>query len=393
VSTTGTIDGIAFTSLDISLMGTTATGSQEQISGAQGSVHAVQATIVDATTRAAGGATGSSDADLDPNTVATAYSRVRCATEITCTGGTLTSPVGGGDTYVQLTVPTTTSGETASAATAAAGSPCPPTAISGTAQTDNQPCAGSIVQQSTAMSAWAHLHDVQGLDLGDALLVRVGAVASNSARAFVDRVISPAPAGAVCSPAANTNGCISASAARSYGNIRLGQLPEEVSWELWDPFWTGSCGGYFMSLMTYADGATASAGEGTPLPSVTAPSGSFYYYDQASGACQSLALSAIDGLNVSYSDTADIDGVPVTVTLATVPEGMVAPSSTTNADPATTGSPQPTRYTSSAQVVAPKLTITYRVEIPGHTLVDLTQVVALGTLEANATYEPAPSSS
>jgi hypothetical protein len=83
----------------------------------------------------------------------------------------------------------------------------------------------------------------------------------------------------------------------------------------------------------------------------------------------------------------------VTVTLATVPEGMVAPSSTTNADPATTGSPQPTRYTSSAQVVAPKLTITYRVEIPGHTLVDLTQVVALGTLEANATYEPAPSSS
>lgn len=393
VSTTGTIDGITFSSLEISLMGVTATSNQEQISGAQGSVHAVQATVVDGTsTRNAGGATASSDADLDPNTTAGSYSRVRCATEITCTGATLTSPIGGGDTYVQLTVPTTTVGETASAAQASAGSPCPPSVISATAENDNQPCSGAAVQQSATMNAIAHLHDVQGLDLGDATIARVAAAGTNQARAFSNRVVNPAPVGAVCAPAAGTNGCVSSTANRTYGNIRLAQLPDELSWELFDPFWDGSCNGFFMSLVSYADSATASAGEGTPLPTAPAPTGSFYYYDQGTGTCRSLALSAIGGLNVTYTDTATIDGTDVTVTISTVPEGMIAPSTSTNASPATTGSPQPTRFTSSASSVAPKLTVRTTITIPGRTLMDLTQVVALGTLEANATYEPAPSS-
>jgi hypothetical protein len=128
------------------------------------------------------------------------------------------------------------------------------------------------------------------------------------------------------------------------------------------------------------------------LPTAPAPTGNFYYYDQGTGTCRSLALSAIGGLNVTYTDTATIDGTDVTVTISTVPEGMIAPSTSTDASPATTGSPQPTRFTSSASSVAPKLTVHTTITIPGRTLMDLTQVVALGTLEANATYEPAPSS-
>jgi type II secretory pathway pseudopilin PulG len=381
----GTLGGTTFSKLKIALMGTSTTVQQEQISSAEGSVHTVEATVTDATTRSAGGITATTDADGDPNTLAAAYSRKRCGTELTCSGGTLTSPTSPPDNYIQITVPTTTTGESDSAVTANAASPCPPAAISATAQTDSQPCSGAVVQQASMMSGVAHLHDLV-VDVGDAEIVRAAAQVTNSAKAFVERVNNPAPAGSGCTPAASTDGCVSASASRTYGNIRLGGLPEEIEWRAGDPFDSGSCLGFFVSLVSYADSATAAAGDGAPASVANLPSGNLHYYDQATGSCTSVALSsaAITGLNTSYTTTQNVDGVNVTVTIGTVVDGMVAASSTVSA----TGSPQ---TDASAQVISPRVTITYTITTPGQTILDVTESITLGTLTADATYAPAPS--
>jgi hypothetical protein len=241
------------------------------------------------------------------------------------------------------------------------------------------------VQQASMISGFAHLHDLAA-DLGDAEIVRAAAQVTNSAKAFAERVNNPAPAGSVCAPAVSTDGCVSATASRTYGNLRLGALPEEIEWRAGDPFDSGSCLGFFVSMTTYSDSATASAGSGAPAPVANLPSGNLHYYNQATGSCSTIALSsaAITGLSTSYTTTQNVDGVNVTVTINTVVDGMVAASSTTSSS----GSPQ---TDASAQVVAPRITIQYLITSPGQTIMDVTESMTLGTLTADATYAAAPS--
>jgi hypothetical protein len=44
-----------------------------------------------------------------------------------------------------------------------------------------------------------------------------------------------------------------------------------------------------------------------------------------------------------------------------------------------------------AQCVAPVITMTYSISIPGTTLMSVTETINLGTLSVDATYTPAPS--
>jgi type II secretory pathway pseudopilin PulG len=386
IAVTGTLGTTTFSGLDVQLMGASATAQQEQISSAEGSVHSIGASITDDSTRTAGGVPASTKVDGDPNSGTGQYSRVRCGTEITCTGGTLTSPAAAGSTYIQTTVPDTMVGESDSAISATGTNVCPPTLISATAQVDSQPCGGVAVQQDTSLVEVAHLHGAP-VDVGDANIVRVGAPPSNNAKAFVDRVINPAPAGAGCTPAASTDGCIAASASRTYGSIRLAQLPANMT----SPFPNANCSGYFLSITGYTDSVTGAAGYGSPLPTATAPAGTLYYYDPASNSCASLAMNSgsISGLNKSYTTTQNVSGTPVTVTISTVAANMSASSTSTVATPSTGGSQ--TRTDVSAQVVAPKLSVRYTITSAGQTIMDITETVNLGTLTVDASYTAAPS--
>ncbi|MBI3648782.1 MAG: type II secretion system protein [Actinobacteria bacterium] len=389
VSVTGTIQGISFSTLDILLTGASADVQEEQVASADGAVHPIEGSVTDGGgVRTAGGVTVATDADSDPNTLTGPYARQRCGTEVTCSGGSLTSPSGGGSTKVALTVPTTTSGESDSAITATGSSVCPPSLISSTAESDSLPCSGAAASQPSSVVAVATLSGTDP-DVGTANLVSVGTT-SNLVKAFVNMVANPAPVGAGCSPAAGTNGCVASSASRVYGNIRLGALPTKMT----TPFNTGSCGGYFLTVSAYSDSATAAAGEGTPLPTATAPTGTLYYYDQASSSCKSIAIgsSSLTGLNLSYtSSPQNIDGKDVTVTISTVTAQMTAASTATSATPSTSSSPQPTRTDESAQVVAPTIAVHYVIVAEGNTLMDVTETISLGTLTVDATYAPPPS--
>jgi type II secretory pathway pseudopilin PulG len=391
VSVTGTLQGTPFTSLEILLMGVSTSVQQEQIASGDASTHSVQGTITDSTITSAGGASGSVHVDGDPNTGSGPYKRVRCGTEITCAGGTLTSPSAGGSNQVTLNVPATTYGESDSAITANAANVCPPTSVQATGESDGLPCAGAAVQQSTAMVAVFHLGGTAPV-LGDANMARVGATGSNLGWAFADRVANPAPVTAGCTPAAGTNGCVAVSAGRTYGNIRLGGLPSNMS----QPISSGNCtvagDFYFLNVNSYSDSAKAATGEGTPLATASAPSGTLYYWDQASSSCKSIALNSasINGLNASYSTTQNVGGTNVTATIATVPAQTSAATVSATSTPATSSNPQPTRTDESAQVVAPVLTVHYTIVTPTQTLVDVTEAINLGTLTLDSTYAPPP---
>jgi hypothetical protein len=391
VSVTGTVQGTPFTSLEVLLMGVSTSVQQEQIASGDASTHSVQGTITDSTITSAGGVSGSVHVDGDPNTGSGPYKRVRCGTEITCGGGTLTSPSVGGSNQVTLNVPATTYGESDSAITANAANVCPPTSVQATGESDGLPCAGAAVQQSTAMVAVFHLGGTAPV-LGDANMARVGATGSNLGWAFADRVANPAPVTAGCTPAAGTNGCVAVSAGRTYGNIRLGGLPQNMS----QPTSSGNCtvagNFYFLNVNSYGDSAAAATGEGTPLATASAPSGTLYYWDQASSSCKSIALNSasINGLNVSYSTTQNVGGTNVTTTIATVPAQTSAATVSATSTPATSSNPQPTRTDESAQVVAPVLTVHYTIVTPTQTLVDVTEAINLGTLTLDSSYAPPP---
>jgi len=391
VTVSGTFLGTSFTSLEILLMGTSSSVQQEQIASGDASIHAVEGSITDTQTASVGGVSGSVHVDGDPSTGSGPYQRVRCGTEITCTGGTLISPSGGGTSSVTMNVPTTTYGESDAAITANASNVCPPSSVQATPENDGMPCAGAAVQQANPIVAVFHLGGTVPV-LGDANMARVGAATSNLAQTFGDRVAYPAPATAGCAPAVNTNGCVAVSAARTYGNIRLGGLPANMT----PPTTSGNCtsGGnfYFLNVTNYSDSAAAAAGEGTPLATPSLPSGTLYYWDGASSSCKSLALNSasLNGLNVSYSTTQTIGGIPVTATLTTVPGQTTAASASAASTPSSSSSPQPTRTDESAQVIPPVITVHYTITALAVTLVDVTEAINLGTLTVDASYAPAP---
>jgi hypothetical protein len=390
LSVSGSIYGTSFTGADISLMGASATVQQEQISSAETAVHPVAASITDASTHSAGGVTVTADADGDPNTSASAYARERCGTEVSCTGGYLSAASSAdGNTYVDVTVPSTTSGEADSATTASATQVCPPTLVSSTAQVDALPCAGAGVQQGGYMTTVAHLHG--SVNVGDVNLLRAGAQVSNQATAFVDRVNYVAPSGAGCTPASGTDGCVASKVARNYGNLRIGGFPANMS----PPLSSGSCTAsgdfYLINLIGYTGSATAAAGYGAPAPVAGAPGGTLYYYNPATGECSSLSMgsSSISGLNSSYTTTQSVDGTPVTVSMSTVTtQTFAAAQSTTTTGPS---SGSATYGYAQAQCVSPIITITYSITAGTTSLMNVTETINLGTLSVDATYTPAPS--
>ncbi len=384
ISFTGSLQGLSFTSGNLSLTAATSGAQQEQISEAEGSFTSPRAQVTDGGgTRTTGGVVGATLADGDPgtDTVGT-YSRQRCPTEVTCSGGTVTSPSAGGTTQIAFTAPAGTTAESDSALAADVTSVCPPPPD--TAETDEDPCAGTAITQSGTVSAIATLNGTDPA-VGTATLAQALAPSSPT-KSFVDRVRNPDTG--LCSPGADEEGCVAATATKSVGTLNLGGLPSAMTapagWSGANP-WNG----FYLSIVNYAGQSTAAAGTSSPLPSASFTSGSLYYWDGAGYTGPiSLTSSSLNGLNVSYSRTQRIDGTNVTVSLSTVSSTMAAGSTSTTADPSTSGTL--TRTTASAQVVAPVVSVQYRVTIPGRTFIDVTITVQLGTIQATATYAAAP---
>ena len=139
VTVSGTVDQLSFSSGQLIVPSGTSSAQQEQVQQVQGTWHGPEVTITDgAGTRTAGGTSLSTNADSDPATAPGLYSRLRCPTEITCAGGTVSSTNSGNT--LTFTAPTGTTAESDSAVVASGTNVCP--APSDTAENDGLVCAG-----------------------------------------------------------------------------------------------------------------------------------------------------------------------------------------------------------------------------------------------------------
>jgi type II secretory pathway pseudopilin PulG len=388
------IQGVQLSTAELMTSEAEATVQQELLAQAQASSQAsgVRFTQTDGTELLTGNVEARATADNDAGSTVTAYSRVRCATEVTCTGGTASYPSSGASTRLSFIVPTVTDGQGVATTSATGTNACPPTNVQATGETDFLPCSAAAIRQPSTVTANAVLGGTTPA-LGTVTLGQVLAPGSSTLapiRAFANRVANVAPSSAGCTPGAGTDGCVAISANRTMGTINIGALPSGLGTPA---HWAGSSAwnGFYLSVVGYQDSATAAAGAGAPVPATTGPAGTLYYYDATTSDYSTIALnsSSITGLSKTFTTSGSISGTVVTVTMSIDGTGTTAASTSTSANPSTSGSV--TRNTVTAQVVPPVITVNYRITVPGATLVDTVITINLGTLGLAGTYAAAPS--
>lgn len=375
ITVAGSIQGLnTFRSADIFLAEANSGAEVEQLVQVQSDFTSPRAQLTTTGgSSTVGGVEGNALADSDPgSTTVPTYSRQRCPTELTCTGGTLSIASSGNS--IVLTVPDNSTSESDAAVAAAGSSVCPPP--NATAETDGLPCTGTRIQQVGDLTAVA---TVSGI--GSFTLARVAAPASPSTT-VANRQLYPSTSG--CTPASRADGCVAMTASRTIGTLNFGSVPAGFEPRTG---WTGAnpWNGYFLSIVNYTDTASASLGTSSPLASAGFSSGSLYYWN-GSGYTGPISLTdaGLNGLNVSQQ----FKSGSVTATISTDPTQMAKGSTSAVTTPS--GSDTATRTDATAQVVPPVVAIRYVISTTQTTYVDMTIVVKLGTLEARGNYAPAP---
>ena len=388
VDETAGINGLNSTGFEqavISLPGVSASLQQEQL--VQSLAEFRQPTVslkTNGVTTTSGGSAGASSADSDPSTTSTSYARNRCGTEVTCTAVTASSPSAAATDRLDVTLPASTSAESAGAVTATAGSPCPPTIVSATGQTDTISCSGAGYTPGSAVGSTITLGSTTPA-LGTFTLVDAAtptAAALAPLWAFADRVTNPQTNG--CTPGVNTDGCLALSASRTIGTIKLGGIPSGMASP--GAAWAGA----LVQLVGYTDAATAAVGTGAGASWVAAPAGSLQYWNGSS--YDSIVMTAVNaGSPATASVTGSVGGKPVTVTMTI--DRVNSTNASTTAGWTDTVSPTPTgKLTSGSHSSAPVIVMRYQVTVQGYgqPVVDLTLTINLGTLDIDASFQPTP---
>lgn len=379
VTVSGSVSGLSFTTGQLFAPGVSSSAQQEQIEQVQGTWQAPEATITDgAGTRSAGGTTQSTNADSDPGSSTTTYSRMRCPTEVTCASGTVSSS--GLGNSISFTAPGSTTAESDSTSDALSPNVCPPP--TDTAESDGLACGGGRVLQGGALSTSVSVELDDDTDLVGTV---VGVQAPTSAsKVFVNRTAFANTAG--CTPSATSDGCVALTANRFVGTVNVGGLPSGLTAPMG---WTGAnpYHGYFLSLVGYQDSLTGAAGKDiTSLPTGSM-SGTVFYYNGSGYSSISVLDPALNGFSSSYTTTQSVDGKTVEVTFSTDTTGMSTGS--TSLSPTVMPSP-PTLTDVDAQTTPPNITVRYTIKVNSVTVTDLTVVVKLGALETRGIYAPAP---
>lgn len=391
VTPTSGSDGLNDTEFEqgvISLPGVSASMQQEQL--VQSLAEFRQPTVgltTDGATTTSGGSAGSASADSDPSSTSSGYSRQRCGTEVTCTTVTASSPSTSASDRLDVSLTASTSAESSAVTTASAGSPCPPSIVYATTQTDTIGCAGAGYMPGSSVTSTVTLGSTTP-SLGTFTLMDAAPPSSAALaplRAFADRVTNPQTNG--CTPGVNTDGCLALSASRTLGTIKFGGVPSAIApGGAWD--------GALVKLVGYTDSATAAVGTGAGGPSVTGPSAGTLQYWNGAG-YTSIALSSLyqaSTTTAATTVTGTISAKTVSVAMS-IDRDSSANNSTTSASIDTT-SPTPTgKLTSGAHSTGPVIVLRYQVSIQGYGLpvIDLTMTINVGTLDLDASFVPTPS--
>lgn len=379
VTVSGSVSGLSFTTGQLFAPGVSSSAQQEQIEQVQGTWQGPEATITDgAGTRSAGGTTQSTNADSDPGSSTTTYSRARCPTDVTCASGSVSSSAG--NNSITFTAPGGTTAESDSTSDAVSPNVCPPP--TDTAESDALACGGGRALQGGVLSTTLQVQ----LDDDDNLASTVTRVQapSSASKVFVNRSAFPSTAG--CTPAATDDGCMAVSANRFVGTVNIGGLPGSLTapagWSGANP-WNG----FFLSLVGYQDSLTGAVGKNiTSLPT-GGMSGTVFYYNGSGYSSISVLDPALNGFSSSYTTTQSVEGKTVEVTFSTDTTGMSVGS--TSLSPTVMPSP-PTLTDVDGQAIPPNITVRYTIKIDSVTVTDLTVAVKLGALQARGIYAQAP---
>jgi len=384
VDITGSISGTTFQSGNLTTPAVQSAVQQEQLSQARGSFSQSTIALVDDTgTQTDGGASAASTAaDTDPGTLSNAWSRVRCPTDVTCPGGSLSS-----GNVITITAPSGETAESDSTTSASSGNVCPPP--TDTAQTDGKSCSGARIQQGGTLSATLSLNPVVG-SLGTLTLAQILAVANTPNKTLVDRVQNATTG--LCAPVVNSDGCLEETGSRAVGTLNVGGLASGLTAPIG---WTGplAWNGAYFSIVGYQDSVSAAAGTnstatqtGANVPPPTASvSGTLYCWNGLAGYNVGTPTLGVTCGTLALPDQT-IGGHTVGVTISgSVNPAQISKSPTSSAANVTDA---------SAQVTGPTATIHYVIVVDGNVAqpaVDLTIVVNLNALEASGSYALAPS--
>jgi hypothetical protein len=373
ITVSGTVSGTTFTSGQLFTPGVSSSAQQEQVEQIQGSWQSTEVTITDgAGTRTAGGTTGSTNADSDPGSSTTPYSRKACPTDVTCASGTVSSS--NSVNSITFTAPSGTTANSTSTSDAVSPNVCPPP--TDTAESDTLACGGGRVLQGGSVTTTYSVELDDDDDL-DGTVVRVQAPTPAS-KVFVNRNAYPNTAG--CTPAATDDGCMALTANRSVGTVNIGGLPSELTAPTG---WTG----FFLSIVGFGDSLSAAVGTNIGSIPASTVTGTVSYYNGSGYTSIQVFDPALNGLDRSYTTTQSVDGETVEVTISTVTTDMSNWSFSRS--PTVMPSP-PTLTDVDAQAVPPNVTVHYVIKVNTVTVTDLTVTVKLGTLEVRGIYAQAP---
>jgi hypothetical protein len=262
--------GANFTTAQITLPSASSNAQMEQVPEVSG--RADQERVFASTGGSAGGASTTSGADEIPTTPPDSYE----ATSLSPTSGSI-AVIPGTSTTLTLLNGTGSTGSSVSATTPVSTSldPCPLTATPFTQQTDGWPCGASMSRSNATVAAMLSMTALTPNSLGTATLASIGApaVGTQSAAAMVDRQDPP-----------SSEEGIRTSVQRAFGQISLFQLPSGLSAD-YPSGWTGTnaWNGYFLTLSSYADSASAAAGPTTSGPTAGVVGSPTLYYWNGTG--------------------------------------------------------------------------------------------------------------
>ena len=394
---TGTILGVSFTDVQVTLPRASDTMQIEQVSSVLGSIEG-SGGVIDTLVgpQSYGSSKAASAADNDPGST-TGVSQSNSLTQ----SGSSTSASGTGLGANSITVASTWSDSGATTSTASASSSPACSDLGGVTQSTGLPCGSGWVSQSgTTTTVQAGLF-AGTVSLLQAPLVSESAAPSSTA-GFVGRYTSPS--GSYCTSTTG-DGCVHAGVQRSIGTLELAGLPGQllsgvgldgvapVGWgNTVTPNANCPSGNYMVALVNYSDRVSTESGVNANHATTTMPTGASQpyvcFWNGTGYTSQALALgSTPQALTIPAVNVVDpgVTGGAVTVSVS------AALSMGTATTQITTPSGCTTPCQATATISSPlEGSVTYSVTQGTTTIANLTIAVNLGELTASTSYQAAP---
>jgi prepilin-type N-terminal cleavage/methylation domain-containing protein len=396
------VNGTSFSNASLYLPQSDSNVDSEQVSTIVGNAQTTGATITtNGATSSTGEVTGSVSADSDPGS-ATAPAATGTVNQFASqaqmsSGGsnpdmlTLTPSASEDGSYMATAA--TMVAKTSAGVVAACGD------LSGAAQSTQEPCSSSSINQRATASIQLSLYAASEW-LGNAPIATIAPWSANTSIAGATFAAQYASAGTgyCTTTASGTDGCVHAGAQRQIGTVDVGGLPAQIISDGKAP--TGwSAANDLFELDNYSASVSSESGLGTVSPNHSyavpiAGQGStptLKYYNPTTHTYTSVTnLTSGSSITIPSFTATDpnVQGHAVTVTESATLTIGTASATASGASPCSSSSPCSETETLTSPVSGDVL---YQVQWNNQTLAYFDVHVDLGTIKATTTYQESPS--